>query len=434
MRFLRDITPNWSTPPRATFEYRTLIFTARDGSEARRAARSTPRMTLEFSCLMERERMRRFRGIASRSRAELYGLPNYSAAPAYVASTVGSTVTLDSIPWWLAPGVDVAIVKGRISTSARVLFIVGQTITLNVTLDEQWNSDSLILPVVYGQLAASIPASLPTDDVATIDITLSVDPTTVAMPYQGHVSFLGREVLEMRPNWRQALQVGFEAEVDTVDFGHGRVSRFSPQEYNAEVTQSLYTLKGSDRLNRMLAFLQRARGRRGEFYCPTGTNDLILASDVPLGALSIPLKDGGLVFQDYGDSQFYRAVAVVRNSGVIEMFRIASVGIKTGGHSVINLSEPVTTPILRADVRRVSWAPICRLSSDSITIIYPALGIGEVVLSTTSLPFVPAENPESVFLIQYMIDTYGEDFTINGFADPLDLIVNHTYPSAAGTL
>jgi hypothetical protein len=107
------------------------------------------------------------------------------------------------------------------------------------------------------------------------------------------------------------------------------------------------------------------RGQQGEFYMPNLTADLpAVALTGGTSTMTLPGANWHLM---HGSDTVRRAVAVTLSDGTVLLNRISSWANVSGDSRATMVSAwPVT--VAPSGIRSISWCPVCRLASDSITI------------------------------------------------------------------
>ena len=346
------MTPNWKTPVQVTVSYRTDIVTSRSGKEQRRALRASPRRSLSFGVTVAGDDRREFVTLLTRQQA----------APLTIAD----------------PTRDV---------------------------------------MLAGRLGASITASHPVSRAAEIAVTFDVDPGSEPAPSSdaGLQIHAGREVFVLRPNWSSPVEEAFEWPVETLDYGSGRVRTSTPITEGWFTQQAAFVGATPEETAEIEAFFSRMKGRRGEFYMPTGTDDIGLLATTAAGsrvltttatardqgAIAIKMSDGRLLF---------RTVVSVTSSGVMTVV------------------APFLSDLRPADVDYVSWMPIFRFASDDVTFEWQTASVAQVQLSMRSLPEAPPERPLPAYdgAAQWVLENWGAD--ILPWFSRFDYAVNVLYP------
>lgn len=437
MTVLWPLVPNWLSGLKETYEFRTEILTSRSGKEQRRALRTTPRRKFDYTSAATDDALHALEGLLARNQEKLVygadfvrGVRTTSALPASA-----NTVSLGSVPPWLIVGATVSLSHGRDTRLFTVASVSGATVTFGTPSPISFPTASLLARVIEGYVNADLATTRLTDSVATIDTTFEPNPATEPVD-EGSLSpehwFDGREVLTIRPNWSRAPSITYAHDIETVDYGRGRIARFSPVPFGTTTRQATYLARSVGEADAMRQFFARMKGRRGEFYMPSWTDDMTLAATTP--ALSGEMRIvGRQLFDDYADDTARRSILVSLKDGLTIALKFGAVTLD-GTTSVLHLTETYPFDIDPADVKMISWMALSRFASDTLTVEWLTDGVAQFVVSVTSLEYADAEPTdlgEWDELTLYMLSTFGWDFTENVFCDPLQWAVNVRYPDIA---
>lgn len=437
MTELWPLVPNWASGVKETYEFRTEIITSRSGKEQRRALRTTPRRSVGYDSIVTDDALRRMEGQLARGQESLMlgadfvrGVKTTSALP-----VTGNTVQVRSVPAWLTVGAKVALSYRRTSRLFTVQNIAGTTLTFIEPADVGFGAGGRISRVVAGYVEPSLKTTRVTGTVATVSTSFEPDPATEAVDegsLDPSVWFDGREIFMARPNWTRSPTVTFAHDIESVDYGRGRVRRFSPVPFGTTTRQATYLGRTIAQMDAIRQFFARQKGRRGEFYLPTWADDMALAATVP--GMSDQMRIvGRQVFDDYASDTARRSVLLVNKDGSAIAFKFDAISL-VGGDSVLHLTSPFPFDILLSDVKQVCWLQLSRFASDTLAVEWVSDGVAQCVLSITSLEYAepePTDLGEWDELALYMLSTFGWDFTEYVLCDPLQWAVNVKYPVIA---
>lgn len=369
-------TPNWSTPVTVVPEYKTDIITTRSGREQRRALRSSPRKTVSFSVALAREDMRRFVRWLQSSQNQSIVLPDPTRRVS-VLTVAGATATVDRVPAWLADGQ--VVIAG--TETRTVVSTTSGTVTLNTAVAV----GTVIRPALSGKLAASIQGSVPTDSVITATVDFIVDPGSEIYDPGDPDIFIhnGREVFVFRANWSDGLTFNFNWATEDVDFGFGRTQSYTPVDFGSFLRTAQFIRQGVDEIEAVRDFFDRMKGRRGEFYLPTGTDDIPLTAGLVTDGTTLTTPGTG-IFDDYDGSTVMQAICVKTRDGRL-LFRSVTAMAVIDGNTVLTLNAPWVTDVTLPEILMVSWMPVFRFGSDGATFEWPTDGVVQTQLAMQSL-------------------------------------------------
>lgn len=277
---------------------------------------------------------------------------------------------------------------GRLETR-KVESVAGSTVNFASSSAVLWPKNTRVHPGLSGILASELRAKSLTDGVAEISVVFNVEPASEQLRNLGTASLevADREVWTKPFNWREGVDVDFTHAINQVDFGRGKVQNYYVVPYSSQVRQMTYTAYDNEAAEDLRRLFERMAGRRGEFYLPTGEQDVTLKMTAGAGTDTLR-AEGTDMAQAYGDDTVYRGVAVyMRNGDVFYRYVrfIFEVNDLFGDDTVIQCDGPWPYDIVPADVKRISWMPVFRFASDVFTIEWKTDQVAEAILSVQTL-------------------------------------------------
>jgi hypothetical protein len=302
-------------------------------------------------------------------------LPEYPRV-AYTASDAPAsalTIELVEAPYWLAPEASVIMIYGERTESRRVDSVGENSVTFkSAGVGEPWPAGTAIHWGLSGLFNVEIESQRETTRTARVSVQFKVNPTSeleVVAP-TNPVIFDSREVFLKRPNWAQRPTVTYMSEREEVDYGRGRIARFTPVDFTSRMVRSTYIGRSLDEADQVLEHFKRMKGQRGEFYMPTWENDLPLKSPLVQGTTVFRL-DGPDIYDTYRDNTVMRAIYIQKRDGSYLFNTVNSIFQVTDadgtGDSVLNCGSPWTEDVEPSQIEYVSWMPIWRYGSDKVS-------------------------------------------------------------------
>lgn len=427
-----NFRPNWGNSVTVSLEHRTDIFTSRSGKEQRRALRNEPRKRIEYTIGVYRDKMRAFERLMARWQTKpiTMGDPTRHTLTTAQLEALSTRVSVAEVPRWLAVGSLVMLESGD---HRELLLVAGidlfGEITFTSPTQRTWPIGTSIRPAVSGLLDTSINESNLTDELAEVTISLAVDPGSepVFVTDAGLMIHNGREVLPFAANWSESVETTFAWDRDTVDFGYGRISSFTPTGFGRKVRRSTFLNVSADQAQNMSDFYERMKGQRGEFYWPSGTNDLVPADTLVIGGDTMRVR-GRETYDAFNDDTVYKAVAIRLNDdrmiyrSIIDMFL-------SSGDTIIQFSEPWLSTMQVRDIVRVSWMTAARFASDQFTSEWVTSEVTQTQLATQTLEDLVVEEPVFAYdgAAQWVLENWGVPGV--DLVDRFDWMVNVLYPA-----
>jgi len=375
---------NWSSPVAENYEFKTDIVTSQSGREQRRSLRRNPRLAIETrinpvgASLIKLRRQLTFWGQYP------FWQPDWvRRAPA--ASTV--SVGVSSIPI-SAPlrgaRVGMKVIIDMPSGSAPTYTLTEVTdaaLRLSGPILELMPAGTMVHLAYQGYIPSGQQSQLVTDRVATMISRFEADPTE-PLPIDSGVAgqtFAGIEVVTLRPNWQNTVDLSHDYEVYDVDNGRGVKQRYHPVSYNRPTTKWMMRNMDAPRSEAALQFFLRMKGRLRVCYLPSLIDDL--PPKTALTKNSDKFKVAGLEAMQYWDGAVQRVIRIEGVDGTIWYRRVVSMAQATADTEV-----RVDTPWPSAlAVKQISWMSRCRLASDLLVLSWLSDTISECDLTFTLL-------------------------------------------------
>lgn len=407
MSVFLPIVPNWQNGVRDTYEFKTDVFTARDGSEQRRSQRMRARRSITAAVLLDGERQRKFADALARARDGKVLIADFSSDAAITAETamIGDTVLkVDRLPAWIAAGsMDCALMSGRKAQRVSVDFTAGNQVVLTAPLDEAVGHGAQLRPLVPASLGTSNTLSVYTNLISTSSLTLDVEPgivTRVAdpLPFNGSPEsettqvfgpaglFYGRYALLRKPNYLQRPQIAFNIPFQTVDYSRGVTRTFSPVPIVSRTLTATYLGVSHANVMSLLDVFIRCRGRSGEIFVPTWGHDL-----PPIKQISGPLLtvEGTEFLETYENDRAHNVILLRTNDGQLLPREIRAMS-RIGSDTRIECDRAIG--VSAAAVSHASWMFTSRFAQDSLTIEWRTNGVANLALSFVTLANLAAED------------------------------------------
>lgn len=404
MAIFLPIVPNWRNGIRDVYEFRTSIFTSRDGTEQRRSERIQPRRSLTIAAILDGHRQRTFADAANKARDGKFEIADFTADAAYTEDTVAageSLIVVDVVPSWLVNGAFFTITTGRSSIKVRADFVEGLNVVLASPLPSAIGEGSKLLPLIPASLDNSNTLSLVTNLVATTSLRFSIEPGTKLrapdpLPDSGSITptqenfgpaalFDGRYVLLRKPNYVNAPTSIFNLGVETVDYDRGVVKRFNPIPIVSRTLTATYTGLNRENVLNLLDIYLRAMGQAGELYVPTWGNDLPEILQVSVDSLKVKGTD---FYDSYFQDKAHSAILIRGQDGSLRPRQIEHMYLSEGDTWVVCSSE---IGLAASDIQTISWLFVARFATDALTVEWKTDGVASMVMSFVTLENVPAE-------------------------------------------
>jgi hypothetical protein len=181
---IEDFRVNWAEPYEVSMEFRTEIFVSRNGKEQRRAQRSTPRKTIEYSSAFEAGQLRRYNAILANRQTRTFTVPEETKTVklSSAANQNTNTLTFESLPNWVKANFNYMLLSNKRREVVQVESVSLNSVTLAGPLQNDWPEQTYLMPVHTARASTQIRAPRLTNGVATVSQIFEVLPTSE--PYE----------------------------------------------------------------------------------------------------------------------------------------------------------------------------------------------------------------------------------------------------------
>jgi hypothetical protein len=299
-------------------------------------------------------------------------------------------LTIDPVPSWIVVGAVLIVDSGFQNAFRTVESISGTTVTFEESDSLAWPAPTRLSPSLDGYLESSIPAPLVSREHGIVEasITFHVDPASEPVEDQGvaAATLAGREVfLSVPDRWQE---IGIDRVQDgaaATDYGFGRIRRFFPIPFSTRMWEAQYTACDFDHADLLRQFFDRMKGRQHEFYMPTWQQDLMPVSGITAAGTTL-IVQGTQTDAVYSGSTIWKGIAVRKTDGAWITRTVTNI-TSSGGNSVVTVGAAWGQDVALSAIERVSWLPVWRMSSDTMTMSWPREDVAR-----TKLPMQMLEN------------------------------------------
>lgn len=392
---------DWDREVRLTYEFMTEVITSENGKEQRISNRSDPRITIEYDSIVAEFDYQRAAALLNAQQNAPVLMSDWSR-PATLSTTSTAADTrlpvVEVEPWMRAGVVASTVwegVSGAVAIQNTITSCSTNWLNLSAVLGADVPEDAAVYRTWPGRLRSKISARLHTDRLVNISTRFDVDPgfENLGTIPPAPLLYQGRELFLAEPDWSADLSIDFEAVLETLDYGKGRVYHTTPVPFNTRFMSATYNLVGRDEIDALQNFFFRLRGQQGEFFMPTFTEDMRLRNTSGVGASQIRVI-GTDAIDTIAVSEVHKNIALVFEDGQIETYEVVStvsLNDELGVDSHLVLDRPLTRIARPSDVSMVCWLPLWRLLSDNMTVVWRDDQKATIGLSMKTLETLPAE-------------------------------------------
>lgn len=393
------LPPNWVNPVVETLEWKTDVLRAYNGSEQRRELRRIARRTFEYDFTARGK-------YATELENTLWTWQNKKiVTPIWTEFTksIGAIGAGQTVLYADTKGLSF-VIGGRLmiykSIDEYEICAIGNVtdgaIDLTTGCGFSWPSNVKIYPVFQAHLPTKISMKRHTDNILTGRISYVMSPSEVTdnvldteVSELNLLSFYsGTEVLEIRPNWRDAIDTTSNYEFDTLDATVGAIDW-----YKKEIAPTIeraygFLLKSKSDMLKFRKMLGRLKGQLNTLYIPSWHNDNFRLQEYWYTNI-----DENAIF--FRGTNFYDYIGLNPNRNVLRFqFLDGSVYYlqialleAVGGDTKITFTTPTGFFIdeFNTNEKSVSIVLLSRLATDKIEIPWITDMVADVTLKFTSV-------------------------------------------------
>lgn len=370
---------NWGDALKESFAWLTDIDTARDGTEQRRALRTRPRRTFEFSPLLSSAmKRRRFANTLAGWQQRTFAVPVWQdvAALASAAGVGATSLALDTRTRDFDAGGLLILWRDYDDfETAEIEAVTDDGVTLKHATLSAWPAGVSVCPLRLATLPASLQVTKLTATAATPRVVFAVDAGEVSTRRavaQARTLYRGTDVYLRLDSHNEDQGHDFERALDTLDFQTGIFRQDSATK--GEVTTSDFRAVFSTReeFSDFLAWLLTRQGRGVGVWVPTWDFDFQMAAPVNAAASAMIVEAcdyARMLCDDTGaPADHARDLMFVKNDGSIFFRRVTSASESVDGETeTLNLDQTFGADLAPDDLDRVCFLKYRRLDADALT-------------------------------------------------------------------
>jgi len=370
MPFLFPFVHNWSASYKIDIGYKTEVIESRVFREQRFALRTQPRKKVTIGIALDGLQLRSFLALMSARQQSEWVIPEITRAALLNAITFsGSGVLSFAVaPAWAVAGAYVVIKTPTGNAMFTVVSVLGAAVSVTPNAVVDLPIGTKVYPGLVGRLDQSLKGSLLTNTVGTVTVSLDADPglNTYEAEATAPVSFNGRELFLTKPNWRTSPSLSLDGNLETIDYGRGRVVHNAPVNWNVETLRLEFLRRDAAEAGTLTSFFHRMKGQQGEFYMPTWGSDFDITTGALSGAtvLNVPTTTS---FDLFAASTVYKAAIIFFKDGSYQANRLVSI-TNVSGVSRHTFATTFPQAVNPTTVKLMCWLPAWRLAIDTLTL------------------------------------------------------------------
>ena len=201
------------------------------------------------------------------------------------------------------------------------------------------------------------------------------ESTNVLLDYR---TYDDHELFMMPPSWYQDMNMSYSRNANRLDnnTGYFRYDLKSTST-TTHMTFDFHTTSRAE-IHNLQRFFYRCKGCWKSFYVPTWTSDIELAKDEAAGNTMIQGKFP-YYYRYYASNKNRRLAIVFYKNGTVEIIKIAGWTLGDNGKtSKILLDKALTKPLIRSEIRMISFLCKVRLVNDSMETEYETREVANI--------------------------------------------------------
>jgi hypothetical protein len=369
------LEPDWSRPVKVDLSLPTQLDRAISGIESRRAFAASMRYSLSFSVFTANgPESTKLRLWLNTLRDEKVAVPLWTDVLTLSAgvSAGAEALTFTSLPARYGAEWLLLNLTSGLWEIVEVESIIGQTANLAAGTSGAWTAGTLLMPLLFGRLAARPSLESITDRHAEGTISfdenspwaqrISPAPGTIPTVGAGITEFADLKLFNVYPDAVRMID-STEVDIDWETIGFLREDQML--ENPAAVRRSVQFKIASGGREEIAAVERLWTDRLGPvrlFMLPTHRSDLVLTADVAEGAEELPVQSSAYQDADYAGHPGHPFLALADDS-IIEAVKVPAIGL------TLDLAAP-TENAFSKDRTNVSHLLLARFSENKISWSY----------------------------------------------------------------
>lgn len=380
------LLPNWRDGVRENLACKTEILGGKaslTGVRQKRARRSSPRRTFEFTVHPFAQGRRLLDNIENDHGARDYLLPIW---PDSQEITADLALAASEIPCETS-GYDFSryalLRSGSVERFdfevVEIDTVEADSITLIGVTSNAWPRGTKLFPLREARLALGSASSLLTADVATKAVTFDITEPCDWPPHTFAVEYRGYPVWDIAPEWTGRREQGFERMIVNVDNGSSIPAVFDFPAAAFRSTSIRWVAS-----NRQEHALQRAvfyalRGMLRSLWVPSFADDLKPTATLAEGAATLTVEwCGYTVFGRHQETR--RHLRIELRDGTVYYRRVISEA-EAGANEVLTLDSNHPETATASEVRRISFMVLSEAATDVLVLDHVTDANGTTIAS-----------------------------------------------------
>jgi hypothetical protein len=374
------------TPLTEMLEFGTTVLVSANGKEQRVSYRKCPRQIFEMEIRVEDDALRRqLQTLLFGWQPGVFGVPVWFEARPLTADATAGDVTIQVDTQYADfrdGGLAIIWASETVYDALEVLSHTASSLTFTSALTQNFDGGTtLVMPLRTALTNSEVRVERYAVNMDKVPLTFNVLDNDVDLADTSAFSAYNSKVLLDEPNLMDGdtLPVALHQELLRLDNGAASLVQVADWLAPQTHTQKGFLCTSRQRLWEIRGLLHALRGQQVSFYLPTFYHDMVVASDISNGSSLMDIENIGYTRYINGQAPC-NVVSVELANGTVHIKQILSSVVVSDSVERLTLSNTWSSSILAADVARVSYVKLARLSSDRITLEHSNTGVTNVMV------------------------------------------------------
>jgi len=272
--------------------------------------------------------------------------------------------------------------------------IVGLRVELVAPVVKAMPASSRLVPTDSGMVSPAQSATRRTHTVMEAQVNFDMVPQEdrrpipeVPAPMTFTVGTDVREVILLKPNWRDAVTVGNNWNYNsTAEYVNGPVRPINGEDYGRRTVNGTISLRNREQINSYLGLLHRLHGRRYAAWLPSWTSDITLNRNSGVTDRIFVKANAHTEFNVFSDPTV--ALFMEMRDGTVYTARVTAI-IPNSIDIQLRFDRNIPSPLIMANVKQISLMYRVRQMSDTAALRWRSNRVAEATLSFISVSDEP---------------------------------------------
>ncbi len=387
---LFDYDINWDSSdyPKVSYTHYTDIIESYSGKEQRVNVTENPRMKVSYKySLSDSER------IAAENKLYIDGSKKIQIPLFFQLKRLkqeinkgDNSAVFDVKNTILTIGRSVLIRNGNKKSVLKISNIIDDVVYFEETISNDFSLSSEVIPLVMSLIENDIEFTNYGTNFNNISLTfdlLDTEMSTITNTDDNYLKYDNLTVIDRRPTRAIDISKNMQRNFQTIDYTIGFRDRIQKDKTPAIVMSMDFSVIGEDEIGELTALFNNHKGKFGEFYINSNTNDFILKQDINREDLKVIVENNGQ--SNFNDSNVKNLLLfnLKNNEKVIK--KVINYQALSNNEIAINIDSVFDKDIKISDVNNIQYLSNARFNNDTIQFNMISKDYAEVSIDTKLL-------------------------------------------------